>query len=413
MPTRLQQRRKILRVALEQIVRTRRAPTPSARPGCTGLKRPPHRQRFGPGCDWRRRGRPGGHINFAVDAPRTRRLRLPSRPTPIGLQVDCSWSWPKQGTAPRAPQYADQCSRRVLWSAGSLLAVRAGALAYRGWQTSAARAASAAAAALSAPGLTLAVNRLSSDWRGRRRKSVRSIKTERAAEPKADVDAAPRLGACPLLGLSRLPGSPDPQPSDTKRPPAGRPGPSRLDAAARKSLLARARQPGPWSARRAERTRQITAASGRRPPPTRSFCRYPRSCGDERRARAAAACLAVAGTVAIARQTRPTKNDASLFAGPVRAARRDALRPDGVVGHTYATSDVDAAIKAFGLLPVALAPWGGDAGCSVAVPGDVLKKLGGAPVESSRPDSLRTVFRRRTSWRRASASAGPLAGSNC
>ena len=30
---------------------------------------------------------------------------------------------------------------------------------------------------------------------------------------------------------------------------------------------------------------------------------------------------------------------------------------------------------------VALAPWGGDAGCSVAVPGDVLKKLGGAPVD--------------------------------
>ena len=35
----------------------------------------------------------------------------------------------------------------------------------------------------------------------------------------------------------------------------------------------------------------------------------------------------------------------------------------------------------FGSLPVALAPWGGDAGCSVAVPGDVLKKLGGAPVD--------------------------------
>ena len=100
-----------------------------------------------------------------------------------------------------------------------------------------------------------------------------------------------------------------------------------------------------------------------------------------RAAAAAAACLAVAGTVAIARQTRPTKNDASLFAGPGPRGKTGRAPPDGVVKHTYATSDVDAAIKAFRSLPVALAPWGGDAGCSVAVPGDVLKKLGGAPVD--------------------------------
>ena len=122
------------------------------------------------------------------------------------------------------------------------------------------------------------------------------------------MNQLPRLGACPSRSVTACPAAPirGPQPSDTKRPPVGRPGPSRLDAVARKSLLARARQPGPWSARRAERTRQITAASGRRPPPTRSFCRCPRSCGDERRAR----------------RPRPRPPRASFVAAASRAAAK-------------------------------------------------------------------------------------------
>ena len=53
-----------------------------------------------------------------------------------------------------------------------------------------------------------------------------------------------------------------------------------------------------------------------------------------RAAAAAAACLAVAGTVAIARQTRPTKNDASLFARPGPRGKMGRAPPDGVVKHT-------------------------------------------------------------------------------
>jgi catechol 2,3-dioxygenase-like lactoylglutathione lyase family enzyme len=100
-----------------------------------------------------------------------------------------------------------------------------------------------------------------------------------------------------------------------------------------------------------------------------------------RAAAAAAACLVVAGTVAIARRARPTEKHASLFARPDQRGETERAPPNGVVKHTYATSDVDAAVKAFGSLPVALAPWGGDGGCSIVVPGDVLKNLGGAPVD--------------------------------
>ena len=179
-----------------------------------------------------------------------------------------------------------------------------------------------------------------------------------------------------------MPGSPDPQPQRHQAPASRPPRAISPRRSGTQSLLARARQPGPWSARRAERTRQITAASGRRPHRRGAFAAAREAAATNgARGGAAAACLAVAGTVAIARQTRPTKNDASLFARPGPRGKTGRAPPDGVVKHTYATSDVDAAIKAFGSLPVALAPWGGDAGCSVAVPGDVLKKLGGAPVD--------------------------------
>ena len=121
---------------------------------------------------------------------------------------------------------------------------------------------------------------------------------------------------------------------------------------------------------------QITAASGRRPH-RRGALPLPAKLRRRTARAAAAACLAVANMTG-ARQTRT--RDASLFARPGPRGKMGRAPPGGVVKHTYAPSDVDAAIKAFGSLPVALAPWGGAPNAPSRCPG-TSEKLGGAPVD--------------------------------
>ena len=82
-----------------------------------------------------RRARLDENLNtqLAVDALRSRRLRLPSRTTPIRASGSSRLQLvlPKAGRTDHVRgNHMDQCSRRVLWSAGSLPCCARAALAY-------------------------------------------------------------------------------------------------------------------------------------------------------------------------------------------------------------------------------------------------------------------------------------------
>ena len=225
--------------------------------------------------------------------------------------------------------------------------------------------------------------RPSSDGGGRRRKP-RPIETERARRPGADAEPASRLGACPGRSSQLCP--------DTKAP-ASRPPRAISPRRSGTQVLLRELGSQTMVGRRAERT-QDYGSVGAATPPTRSFAaaREAAATNDTRRLRPRPARRGHGRDRAAdaPHQKRRVACEARPAARRTRAARRRR--------QAHVRDERDAAVRRPGLVRRAGAR-GGDAGCSVAVPGDVLKNPRRPSTVSRTP--LRTVFRRRTSWRRA------------
>ena len=147
-----------------------------------------------------RRARLDENLNtqLAVDAPRSRRLRLPSRTTPIRASIAAGLT--------QSGNHMDQCSRRVLWSAGSLPCCARAALAYTRMLSKPSRAPRRRNFEwrVFTPPKKI---RLSSDCSGRRRKL--GLDRDRArpeaspGSPKADVE--PALAAGSLIAARAAP----------------------------------------------------------------------------------------------------------------------------------------------------------------------------------------------------------------
>ena len=151
-----------------------------------------------------RRARLDENLNtqFAVDAPRSRRLRQPSRTTPIRAWIAAGLT---QSTDHVRGNHMDQSSRRVLWSAGSLPCCARGALAYTRILSKPSRAPRRRNfewRVFTPPKKT----RLSSDCSGRRRKV--GLDRDRARSPRPTLMQLPRLGACPSSVCHACPAAP-------------------------------------------------------------------------------------------------------------------------------------------------------------------------------------------------------------
>ena len=153
-----------------------------------------------------RRARLDENLNtqFAVDAPRSRRLRLPSRPTPIRASSSIAAGL-TQSTDHVRGNHMVQSSRRVLWSAGSLPCCARAALAYTRMLSKPSRAPRRRNfewRVFTPPKKT----RLSSDCSGRRRKV--GLDRDRARSPRPTLMQLPRLGACPSSVCHACPAAP-------------------------------------------------------------------------------------------------------------------------------------------------------------------------------------------------------------
>ena len=208
----------------------------------------------------------------------------------------------------------DQCSRRVLWSAGSLPCCARAALAYTRMLSKPSRAPRRRNFEwrVFTPPKKI---RLSSDCSGRRRKVGLGRAERGPGSPKADVEPASSPGRLPKLGLSQVARQPRSAARSRATPSARQqaaPGhlPRRSGTQVSSCASSAARtMVGPPRGTNAPDYGSVGAAT----PTDEELLPLPAKLRRRttRAAAAAAACLAVAGTVAIARQTRPTKNDAS------------------------------------------------------------------------------------------------------
>ena len=179
-------------------------PGPQAQAAATGAKRRPHRQRAiridCVGLDSTR--------TSILNLQSTRRVRVdcvcPAGPRLSGLRLQLVL--PKAGRTDHVRgNHMDQCSRRVLWSAGSLPCCARGALAYTRMLSKPSRAPRRRNfewRVFTPPKKT----RLSSDCSGRRRKV--GLDRDRARSPRPTLMQLPRLGACPSSVCHACPAAP-------------------------------------------------------------------------------------------------------------------------------------------------------------------------------------------------------------